>query len=489
MKINKIPINSIFFTFTLKISFATLFILCTIFAQAQVKIGDNPSTIDSSSLLEMESDTLGILIPRVLLNDVSTADPLKGSIPEGMLIYNQGGTEENGFYYWDGTQYRFFRTSLNTKTRDNYVLVKSVADLPSPSGGIITLASGTLYEINGTIALTSQIDLNGSYIIGLDANNDILYYASSSGSLFTGNNGGTIKNLTLIAPTAGSKVFNLEDLTGAKNLIVRDCIVANSNNIGLLKGFNIVFFNVLNFSGNTNGITYENIEHLLLEDLAWFSNNSNTFEKYVGTFEIVVRLGGFSHALSANSATSIDVAGITSISSGELKNGIFNGDGVRIAGTFSKQWEVDASGIDTEKDDVASGNIYISTVALSTITTVNTPVKALGTTTATNLFRFTSNVTNRLTYDGTKTRSFEISASFSMTAPASNKKYSFYIAKNGSVLMDTRQQRKISNGTDIGALTLTGVVELAPTDYIEVWVENNVDASDITIENMNLSIK
>ena len=39
------------------------------------------------------------------------------------------------------------------------------------------------------------------------------------------------------------------------------------------------------------------------------------------------------------------------------------------------------------------------------------------------------------------------------------------------------------------SISLTGVVLLNPGDYIELWVENINDSSDITIESMNLVIK
>ncbi len=479
--------NLVFKILNLKLLFTAVLTLCSILSFSQVKIGDNPSTIDVNSLLEMESATKGVLIPRVVLNDVTTVAPLTGTVSVGMLIYNEGGTETDGFYYWDGSQYRIFNTSLNTNTRDNYVLVKSLADLPAPSGGIITLAAGTVYDINGTISVTSQIDLNGSYLIGLNANTDILSYTLGSGALFTGNNGGTIKTLTLVAPMAGSKIFNVEDLTASKSLVVRDCIVANSKDVGLIKGFNTVFMNVINYSGNTSGITYQDITHLLLEDQAWFSNNSGTFETYVGAFSILERLGGFAESTSGN--TAIDVTGVTSVLEGEVKNGSIAGDGTRVAGTFSKNWEVEAPGIDTETDDVASGHVYITTPILTIISASNTPVKVLGTTTIANTFRFTSTVDNRLTYDGTKVRVFEVSASLSMTSPVNGKRYSFCIAKNGVALPGTNQQRKIANGGDIGALTITGTVELAPSDYVEIWVSNNNTAHDITIVNMSLSVK
>jgi hypothetical protein len=470
-----------------RIIIVTLSLLLNICAFSQIKIGDNPTIIDANSILELEHTNKGVLIPRVSIDDLSNEAPLTATVAEGTLVYNINGSTENGFYYWNGTKWQLLLT--NVTKRDNYVLVKSEADLPVPSGGIITLAAGVFYEINGTVLLTNQIALNGSYIQGADANNDKLIYTPSSGALFTGGNGGTIKVLTLSAPNAGAKVFDVNASIGSENVIMRDCNIGSSDNIGTIKGFNIVFMSVVNFYGNQNGITYENIGSLLIENMAWFSNNSNTFETYIGTFSLIQKLGGFSEPLIANSAIALDVSGIISLLSGSMKTVDFSGDGTMISGSFSKKWEVESSGIDTETDDVSGGNIYITSVSTTTISSSSTPVKISGTTSTANLFRFTAPVSNRMVYDGTKTRKFQVMAAISMTSPSNNKIYKFYIAKNGTVLPETGQLRKIASGSDVGALSIFGVVELVPGDYVEVWVENTTDNSNITIESMNLTVR
>src|SRR5689334_553418 len=120
-------------------------------SQAQVKIGNNPNTIDVNSLLELESTNKGFLAPRVALNNATSVTPLTGVVTEGMLVYSTGGTLTNGFYVWSGTRWN----RVNTASRDNYVLVKSASDLPAPVAGVITLASNTLYEVNGTITTSN----------------------------------------------------------------------------------------------------------------------------------------------------------------------------------------------------------------------------------------------------------------------------------------------------------------------------------------------
>ncbi len=56
----------------------TLFILLLVlYTKAQVKIGNNPATINANSLLELESTDKGFLPPRVALNGISFSFPVK----------------------------------------------------------------------------------------------------------------------------------------------------------------------------------------------------------------------------------------------------------------------------------------------------------------------------------------------------------------------------------------------------------------------------
>ncbi|HEY0273332.1 MAG TPA: hypothetical protein VGC22_09115, partial [Chitinophaga sp.] len=54
-----------------------------IVAHAQLKVGDNPGTINKSSVLELESTRQGLLLTRIL---DTTLAPLTNA-PDGMIIY------------------------------------------------------------------------------------------------------------------------------------------------------------------------------------------------------------------------------------------------------------------------------------------------------------------------------------------------------------------------------------------------------------------
>jgi hypothetical protein len=80
-------------------------------ANAQVKFGDNATTINPGSLLELESTNKGLLFPRISLTS-TTSWGLSGTAVAGMSIYNTNAAITGssiyralgaGMYYFDGT--------------------------------------------------------------------------------------------------------------------------------------------------------------------------------------------------------------------------------------------------------------------------------------------------------------------------------------------------------------------------------------------------
>lgn len=453
----------------------------TLQATAQVKIGDNPNTINANSMLELESTNKGFLPPRIALNNVSSPAPLTAPVAEGTLVYSSGGTLPNGYYYWNSTRWVMLRVA-----RDNYVLVKSAADFPAPVAGVITLVSGIEYEINGTVTLASSINLNGCTVKGDDSGNDKLVY-SGTGSLFSGSMTGNLRYLTLSAATGS--VFNINAGSTAQNMIVQNCFILGSNSVGTIAGVGgTVFFSTVAYFSNVNGITFQNDNNVVMNNTLWDVSNSNIYERFIGTFNVIQLLGGDRLTASANSATALHISGITSLNAGSAKVIMFVGTGTYVTGTFTNAWEVEATGLNTQKDDVSGGNMYITTPVMTIFSLSNTPVKVLGTTSSSNLYRMTHPSNNRLQYSGSKTRSFIVTGSMSVTQSNNNRYFSFYLAKNGTIIPESRQDIKVVNSTDQVSLTITSRVTLAPGDYVEVWVANQTSTTDITVQTMNLSM-
>jgi hypothetical protein len=449
---------------------------------AQVKIGDNPNTINANSMLELESTNKGFLPPRIPLNSVTSTAPLTATVAEGTIVYSDGGTLPDGYYYWNATRWVMLSTA-----RDNFVRVRTAADFPAPVAGVINLVAGIEYEINGTITLTSSINLNGCTVKGDDSANDKLIY-TGTGALFTGSMTGNLRLLTLSAPSGS--LFNINAGSSAQNMLMQNCFILGCNSVGTIAGVGgTVFFSTVAYFSNVNGITFQNDNNVVMNNTLWDSSNSNIYERFIGTFNVIQLLGGDRLTTSANSATALHISGITSLNAGSAKVIMFVGTGTYVTGTFTNAWEVEATGVPTQKDDVAGGNMYISTPVMTTFAAINTPVKVLGTTTSSGLYRMTHPVSNRMQYSGTKTRSFMIIGSLSITQSNNNRYFSFYLAKNGVIIPESRQDIKVVSSTDQVSLTISSRISLAPGDYIEVWVANQTATSDVTVQTMNLSME
>lgn len=449
--------------------------------KAQVKIGDTPNAINENSILELESSNKGLLPPRVILNNINSVAPLTASTPVGMLVYSSGGTVTDGYYFWNGSKWTAFNITLG---RSNYVLVKSVSDFPAPVGGVITLVAGTEYEINGSVNIAEKIDLNNCALKGNDVFTDKLIYTGSA-ELFTGSNVGDISVLTLTASTG--KVFNINAGGSNRNFLIQNCNFMGSQSIGTIQGVGgILYISNVGYFNNSDGHTFQNDNHVHIHNSFWDDSNSNIYEKFVGVFNTIEILGGSRNVGIGKTATSI--AGVSSLTNGSIKTVSYSGSGTYVNGVFSNNWEVESSGLNTEKDDVAGGDMYLSGSAITTFAVVDVPVKMVGVTIPVNLFRMTAVGNNRLTYIGKKNRKFMAIISLTGTPAAINNIYSFYIAKNGVILPESEQSVKFNSASDQQSVTVSSSVFLSTDDYIEVWVKNSTNTGKITILHFNASI-
>ncbi|WP_452229747.1 hypothetical protein [Lacinutrix sp. MEBiC02404] len=483
--------------FKLKLTVLTIaiFTSCNYSAFAQVGVGT--LTPDASAMLDLTSTSKGMLAPRM----TSTQRIAIVSPATGLLVYD---ITTSAFYFYNASDW----VKMDSEKRDNHKLIKSAADLSDElaagGGSEYLLTTNTLYEINGQITLAQSINLNGAYILGLDTNEDIL--VKVGGTMFEGSSGGSIKGVTLTAP--GGTIFNMTG-TSTDNFVFRDAIVANSASVGTIDGYGLAFLSIVQFSGNTTGITYNNVTDLLLSNMGWFSNNLGTYETFSGTFNNLEKQGGFSEV--NGSAIGIDVSSNPIVESGVLTGASFSGTSTQyikryttgsFAGyNFNNAWTVDCPGIPVESDEVATGHIYYDgTITTGFIQTVvaGTAFNLAGnsnsnSTTAVNLLRVSSPQDNRITYLGKKTRTFQVSASLSVRGNINlGDYYAFFIRKNGSTtLVETNTLMRVNLLADITSNSISGTVELDPGDYVEIWGQRLVGLlpSSISVFSLNLNIK
>ena len=177
-------------------------LLLSLFIQAQVKIGNNPGTIDPNSLLELESTNKGFLPPRVALNSLSSVTPLTGTVPAGMLVFSSGGTLTDGYYYWDGAEWQ--RLGNGEKN-----LVSKTANATLTKAENLVMASN---DITLTLPAVTSAD-NGMEmtIKNMGSHTDLI--------TVVGNGGATIDG---IADTKLTRYVGATFIVSGTNWIIRD---------------------------------------------------------------------------------------------------------------------------------------------------------------------------------------------------------------------------------------------------------------------------
>lgn len=161
-----------------------LFLLVHLIGFSQVKIGNNPNSINPNSILELESTNKGLLLPRLALTSTLNATPLVNHIA-GMTVYNTATTGDvtPGFYFNNGVNW--IRIA-DAKEKDNDWHEVGGSNAPndindniftngkvgigtiSPSNNLHVISTGTstdVFSTSNTVAIMLENATDGKSII------------------------------------------------------------------------------------------------------------------------------------------------------------------------------------------------------------------------------------------------------------------------------------------------------------------------------------
>ena len=220
-----------------------------------------------------------------------------------------------------------------------------------------------------------------------------------------------------------------------------------------------------------------------MNNQAWLSSNSGTYERLSGTFGLVQKVSGFSTV--SGSARAFDVSSNPTVGNGVLLSTVFSGTssnpyinrytaGSYTGYNFTNNWTVNCPGIPVESDNVATSNLYFDSAPIVNLGTaaIKLPVSTL----STRMFRTsTGSVSNRVVYEGKKARALKIFGAISFTA-IGGMRVTFSIRKNGVLVSGTEVVYDIINTNDRQGLSIIGTVDVNPADYIEIYVERNASS-------------
>lgn len=460
-----------------------LFIVFSV--HAQVKLGDNPNSINAASILELEDTTRGVLMPRMT---TSQRDAIT-TPPNGLQVYNTITSTLDVYRnsQWESTRY--------SNPNDNAIYVYSLDDLPAPVGSAITLDANSMYIFKGIVNISPYyLDLNGASLRGMDPARDGVS-STVSGAILRSTDVSVYMDGLVVIPLSGStKAYDLSDATGTKfcNLFEGNSVIEvgiPSLGVGQISGFKATTI-IQNYWSVTDGIKV-----------------TGTIGKFTCSFTFITNLttGSGIEFLSGLVVDDIDLAnnyfeysgqtGITmnagaSVDRGRMTSNMFRNVGTPLVGmdSYTAGWNMSQN--TNIPDSRAFSFIYFSGNSTSTSLPNAYPVfyKIAGTTTTIDEKRFTATA-NKITYNDVDPISGKVSVVLGAKAPANNSDYSVGIAKNGVALIAPISSMAAATNNQSFQIVLDTEVSMVTNDYLEVYIaRNNSNTSSITVEELQFRV-
>jgi len=376
-----------------------------------------------------------------------------------------------------------------------YVVVDTIEDLPSPVGGVITLADETAY------LFVTTIDLLGDRLVG--GNNTTILGTSSETSIITSTGLGLGIPLFSSLYTTPIRHVSFSDIDTAIN-------IQGDANSAALDWTGVNFVNVPNvgvLNGGANFIfskgAFINSKGLLISGSWDTVSSDNSLFSGDGTAGSIIELSSsciitrrfriiYSAIIAFSSSVGIEVDALATlpIEGFILDTVSFSGGGVYLSGIDSKSIYSNFVNCTNLINTYEFSNIYMNgNATATTFAGVGVPTKILGTTTDNSLSQKFTHTSNRSTYTGGRTRIFNVSSVTTIISSSSNDQVGVYVAKNGAVINSSETYITTNASNRAENAFVQTVVELETNDYIEIWVENNSDSSSLTAQSLNTLIK
>jgi len=369
-------------------------------------------------------------------------------------------------------------------------VVNSASDLPTPVGGVHTLADSTTYIFPTTV------DLVGNRIVG-GVNSSIFGYGSDISRIKSTGLVGTA--LITSALTLNLNFVSLEanvalslDGDGTQDLNWIDVRFINCQTVGRIADYETVLLTNSELR-NSNALTFDGtIQSVGLNQCQFTAQAGGTLlvlpSSFSGRFRIteaaLVVLPGQT-GINVNVGATIPEEGYV------LQSVAFLGGGTYLTGVLStdnKSQFTDCRGI--PNSTVIAQYYTTNNVTSTPVSVQSTFVKVLGTTTSGPFVERFSLSNNRATYIGARTGFFKVSVTLSLNS-GNNQLVLARVAVNGVTLASSESQTTTSSAGRSENMKVQAIVQLTDsgTDFVEVWITNGSATTAITVTELNVIVE
>ena len=373
-------------------------------------------------------------------------------------------------------------TPVTTKT----VIISELSDFPAPVSGQTIGEDDTDYFLVNDITNPNEFVCGNNSVFRAADSAVITYEYTGVGTAFVCADGDAkLTKFKLIAATgtaidvssvSGNNVFQMIDMT------VEECDIAGSvTNMGALQITDVAWNDI-----KTDGISYVDPTGIFIcQNNLIFLNGGTFLDLGTSTFNGF----NFLNSFVAMAGGTTMISGLTA--SGNINSGqlgvVSNIQNIGVSGTAlsgvdpdDARWNftLNSDIPDTRPDALIS---LTNNATATTIASSNTPVKLAGTWNLERSAQFTTDTTGRATYNGEKNAVLPITMSFTaIMASGGTDSITFYVAINGSIVVNSGASND-HNSSTAGRTTMPWQYEFTPGDFVEAWVENNSDTTDVLV--------
>ncbi|GAB2705870.1 hypothetical protein GCM10011495_23190 [Hymenobacter frigidus] len=475
-----------------------IYLLCLLIMQTgagylmaqNVGINATGALPDTKAMLDISSTSSGLLIPRMT---TVQRDAIAGPTV-GLQVYNLTTNTVDVFrgVNWEATGFMSPTSSV--------VNVNSLADLPAPSNGVITLVEGKMYSFSGIVNISpNYIDLNGAAARGNNPVGDGVASNVSGAVLRSTGKHVYLEKLLVILASSTTKAYDFADNVGDKS-----CNIITGNNVkpaspaqpagpgvGTVSGFRAVII-LQNYFDVSDGLKVTGTMGRLILGFNLFGSitaGNSAVEMLSGLTVNDVDLSNNHFIFTPNvAATGIKISGAT-VDRGRMSTNMFRNVATPITG-FSGDtpgWQMqNNTGVPNTR---AQGFLYMNGNTTATNFVDQTSyVKVAGNTTIVRQQKFTSITTNRLTYAGKSSTSVRVTAIIGGKAPFAGADYSIAIIKNGvTIPLPAASIGSMLNNQGF-QIVLETDVDLATGDFLELGIRNTASTASVTISDLQLRV-
>jgi len=368
------------------------------------------------------------------------------------------------------------------------VIVTEVSDFPPAVGSVITLEADTDYFISADISTSDRFVMQASTVLrGPDILIGKLTYTGTGDFITIVDATAKITALQLTFMTANMGV-NASATAGNEGLfsIILDRVVMVGSTLGNVVSYEFLQILQSSFFVATDGFT--------LTGTGWGGLIANGFITQVMAGQMfnigtTVLQGVTITQPTANLSTgTFLLTGTTGSGNigvggdGTITGGTFTGLGTPLSGIASGDslWTFIAN--DDIPDSITDGLLSLSSNATETvIAVINTPVLVAGTWTIERASKMTGTAAGRLTSEGSRDVVLPITVSCTLLGVGGGTDIvTVYAAPNGIVAPASGSTVSVTSTAPFNA-TIVWQDSFANAEFIEVWVENNSDTSNILV--------